>query len=88
MAGEFRATTDQLRSVAGGLNDLGSEYDGIASELRAQVGDGGDVLTPGDAKSFWTQFDWLVGSLEAKANLMNDYGHSLMEAAEVSQGPT
>jgi hypothetical protein len=37
MAEEFRATPDRLRSVAGGLHDVGSEYDGVASNARAEV---------------------------------------------------
>jgi hypothetical protein len=85
MAEEFRATPDQLRSEAGKLHDVGSEHLGVASDLRAEVGEGGDALSPGDARSFWEQFNWLTGSLEAQGDWLKGLADNLGGAADTIQ---
>jgi hypothetical protein len=86
MVGEFRAAPEGMRDLSGKLRGVGSEYGGVGSDLRAEVGGGGDAISAGDAKSFWTQFDWVVGSLEAKGKLLDHYGDALKGAADTFQG--
>jgi hypothetical protein len=82
MAEEFRATPDQLRSHARKLHDVGSEHLGVASDLRAEVGEGGDALSPGDARSFWEQFNRLTGSVEAQGDWLKGLADNLRVAAD------
>jgi hypothetical protein len=86
MAEEFRATPDQLRSLAGGVHDVGSKHLGAASEVRAEVGDGGaDALKAGDANSFWEQFDNLMGAVEAQGSWLQQLGDNLKTVADTTQ---
>jgi uncharacterized protein YukE len=85
MAEEFRATPDQLRSQGGGLHDLGSDHLGAASDLRAEVGDGGDALKAGDANSFWEQFTNLTEAVEAQGKWLQQLGDNLKTVADTVQ---
>lgn len=85
MAEEFLADPDGLREQSAKLDGLGSEYQRMASDLRAEVGHGGDALTHGDSSSFWAQFERLVESLEAKAGLLKRYGDHMRTVADTSQ---
>lgn len=82
MAEQFGVTPAQLRSVSADLSDVSSRMKGVMSTLRAQLGaEGGDAIAPGDTKSFWDQFDWAGGSVDAKTNLLDYYANYLGKAA-------
>jgi uncharacterized protein YukE len=82
MAGEFAVAPPGLRSVSGDLHDVSYQVSGLKSALRAQIGGaGGDAIAAGDAESFWSQLDWVDGSLEAKADLLDYYANQLRQAA-------
>ena len=85
MAEEFSATPDPLRSLGGGVHDLGSEHLGAASDLRAEVGDGGDALKAGDANSFWEQFNNLTEAVEAQGKWLQQLGDNLKTVADTVQ---
>jgi hypothetical protein len=85
MAEETRVTPPQLRRVAGNLHDIGSEHLRVASDLRAEVGEGGDALSSGDARSFWEQFNWLTGSVEAQGDWLKGNADNLGGAADTFQ---
>jgi hypothetical protein len=85
MAEEFRAVPPQVRRVAGNLHDVGSEHLRVASDLRAEVGEGGDALSSGDARSFWEQFNWLTGSVEGQGDWLKGLADNLAGAGDSFQ---
>ncbi len=89
MAEQFGVTPDELRSVSGDLHDVSSQMKGVMSTLRAQVdgeGAGGEAIAAGDTNSFWAQFDWAGGSVDAKTGLLDYYHDYLGRAANTFQG--
>jgi uncharacterized protein YukE len=86
MAEEFKALPDYLRRVAAGVHDVGSEELGVASNARAEVGDGGDAIKPGDAHSFWEQFNSLTQAMEAQGNWLKGLADNLKTVADTVQG--
>jgi hypothetical protein len=85
MADEFRVSPDQVREVAGNLHGVGSDLAELVSDLRAEVGDGGDALTHGDASSFWQQLHSLTGAMEDQAKWLTGLGDNLGVVVDSAQ---
>jgi uncharacterized protein YukE len=85
MADEFRVSRDQVRKAAGGLHGVGCDLAGMVSEVRAEVGDGGDALTHGDASSFWQQLNSLTEAMEGQAKWLTGLGDHLGVVADTAQ---
>jgi uncharacterized protein YukE len=85
MADQFGASPDQVRKVAAGVGGVGSDFAALVSDLRAEVGDGGDALTHGDANSFWQQLNSLTGSMEDQATWLRGLGDNLGVVANSAQ---
>jgi hypothetical protein len=85
MADQFGASPDQVRKVAGGLHGVGSDFAELVSELRAEVGDGGDALTNGDASSFWQQLNSLTAAMADQAKWLTGLGDNLGVVANSAQ---
>ena len=85
MADQFGVSPDQVRKVAGGVGGVGADLAELVSELRAEVGDGGDALTHGDASSFWQQLNSLTAAMEDQAKWLTGLGDNLGVVANSAQ---
>jgi uncharacterized protein YukE len=85
MAEQFRVSPDQVRKVAGGVGGVASDFAELVSDLRAEVGGGGDALTEGDASSFWQQLNSLTGAMADQAKWLRGLGDNLGVVANSAQ---
>jgi hypothetical protein len=80
MTEPFSLEPDLARGVAGHADEVVSQFEGVASGL-AQVGsERGDVVTPGDADSFWKQVTSVQESVEATSKFLKQNADVLWEA--------
>jgi hypothetical protein len=80
MTEPFSLKPDLARGVAGHADEVVSQFEGVASGL-AQVGsERGDVVTPGDADSFWKQVTSVQESVEATSKFLKQNADVLWEA--------
>jgi hypothetical protein len=85
VAEQFGVSPEQLDNVSDYLAENGSQVKGVESSLQGEGG-GGCAISPGDMDSFWSQLDWVEGSLGAKAHLLDYYANYLKQAAAKFQG--
>jgi hypothetical protein len=74
-----------VRKVAGGVGGVGSDFAELVSDLRTEVGDGGDALTDGDANSFWQQLNSLTAAIADQAKWLTGLGDNLGVVANSAQ---
>ena len=93
MAEEFEVRPDELRVVAAGVGELGSEVGGVVSAALAQIGARGSAWGEGALGSkfadgpdgFVGQLARVAASVRAKAKLLSDDAGQLKEVADVAQ---
>jgi uncharacterized protein YukE len=86
MVDQFRVSPDEVCKVAGGVGGVGADFAGVVSGLRAQVGEGGDALTKGDASSFWQQLNSVTAAMADQARWLSGLGDHLGVVATSAQG--
>jgi hypothetical protein len=80
MTEPFSLKPDLARSVAGDAEEVGSQFEGVASGL-AQVGsERGDVVNHGDSDSFWKQVTSVQESVDATSKFLTQNADLLREA--------
>jgi uncharacterized protein YukE len=90
MAKQFRVEPDELRGVAGHLDEVSSQIKEVMASLRAQIaGEGAGIacaLAPGDAASFHAQFDHVQTTVDpADTSVLDYWADYLTRAANTFQ---
>jgi len=84
MAGEFAAIPPVLARVSGFVGDVGSRESGVAAQMD-DVRAGDCAMDPGDMASFWEQWHWVQGALQAQADWLDSHADKLGKAANTIQ---
>jgi uncharacterized protein YukE len=79
----LRSTAEHLEAVSSRMKDIISALNREAGALGAPWGDdeGGKEFAEG-AEGYLAQKDWVEGSVDAKAKLLDDYAWALRTAAD------
>ena len=86
MVDQFGVTPPELRSVSRDLAEMSARMTAMMSSLDAQLGAegpawGNDSLGQEFANGYLVQRNWVQGSVDAKANLLDYYAEQLRNAA-------
>lgn len=89
MAGQFGVTVDELRRVAGQLQEVSSAMKRVMSTLESQLAAAGPAWGGGEMgngfadgpSGYLPQLDWVEGSVQAKTGLLDYYAALLSQAA-------